>query len=501
MQIEYPQSVVNKILQITLDSKTFCYLEINDEGYLINKGGNLESIGLPNWKQNDNIFDQAIFLTGLIPMTGDYEGIPAFQISDDLIIDLHLFKDDHCYWIILVDKTECFEWEAIARQKSNELRLLQDQLSRDQNHPEPGIGDDLFEMLNIMALKKNKNGLLQVLEPVPRVFYQIFSDQLDPTNADEFNHDFAFIDNFLYEAENHWADDNNDKRIHSGPWIETDSSGQEIALEATAINWHGNKLLFIEILDESYQINHELLQLGREGSLLKNILEQEVRRKTKEIREREEEIALRLICAADTRDDGETGSHIRRLGLYSELLASKLGWNEKECEEIRIAAPMHDIGKIGIPDHILKKPAKLTKKEFEIMKTHSVIGGRILSNSSSPLVQMARDISLGHHEKWDGSGYPDGISGEDIPICARIVAIVDVFDALIHKRVYKNEMSIEDAIKIMEKDRGTHFDPNLFDLFIENLDEMSQISHDFINPISGEFDDITMMRGVNVIKP
>lgn len=501
MQIEYPQSVINKILQITLDSKTFCYLEIDLQGHLVNQGGNLDALGLPNWNQNDNILDKAIFLTGLIPMTTDYEVIPSFQIKENLIIDLHLFKDDQCYWIILVDKTESFEWEAIARQKSNELRLLEEQLVRKSHQPESMIGADLFEMLNIMALKKNKDGTLQVLEPVPGVFYDIFSDQLKSSESNEFKHDFAFVDNFLYEAENHWADDNNDKRIRSGPWIETNSSNQEVALEATAINWHNNKLLFIEILDESYQINHELLQLGREGSLLKNVLEQEVRRKTKEIREREEEIALRLICAADTRDDGETGSHIRRLGLYSELLASKLGWNEKECEEIRIAAPMHDIGKIGIPDSILKKPAKLSQKEFEIMKTHPAIGGRILSNSSSPLVQMARDISLGHHEKWDGSGYPEGLSGDAIPVCARIVAIVDVFDALIHKRVYKNEMSIEDAIAIMEKGRGYHFDPKLFDLFIENLDEMSQISHDFINPISGEFDDITLMRGVNVIKP
>lgn len=498
MQVDYPKSVVSKILQITLDSKTFCYLEIDYEGHLKNQGGNLDDVGLPSWKQNDYILDQAIFLTGLLPMTEDYEVIPSFQIKDDLIVDLHLFDDNQRYWIILVDKTESLEWEAIARQKGNELRLLQEKLAREQ--PQAKIGVELFEMFNIMALKKDSDGLLQIIEPVPEVFYDIFSEPVGSDKISKLIHEFAFIDNFIYEAEIHWAK-NNKIRIRSGPWIETNHTGQDYALEATAINWNDTKLLFIEILEESYQINHELLQLGREGSLLKKVLEQEVRRKTKEIREREEEIALRLICAADTRDDGETGSHIRRLGLYSELLAKKLGWDENECEEIRIAAPMHDIGKIGIPDSILKKPGKLSEAEFEVMKTHPAIGGRILSNSKSPLVEMARDICIGHHERWDGSGYPDGLSGEDIPICARIVAIVDVFDALIHKRVYKNEMSIEDAIVIMEKGRGNHFDPNLFDLFIENLDEMSQISYDFINPISGELDDITLLRGANVIKP
>jgi len=207
------------------------------------------------------------------------------------------------------------------------------------------------------------------------------------------------------------------------------------------------------------------------------------------------------VCAADSWDDGETGSHIRRLGLYSELIAQHLGWSNADAEEIRIAAPMHDIGKIGIPDHILKKPGQLTESEFEIMKLHPEIGGRILSNSETPLVQMARDICLGHHEKWDGSGYPQGLAGEKIPISARIVAIVDVFDALVHKRVYKNEMPVDEAIALMLEGSGSHFDPDLLDLFLSLKEKLTEIAFDYSNPIGDDLtraasiiDDIHLLR-------
>ena len=170
-------------------------------------------------------------------------------------------------------------------------------------------------------------------------------------------------------------------------------------------------------------------------------------------------------------------------------------------EELFVAGLLHDIGKIGIPDQILKKPGQLTESEFEIMKLHPEIGARILSNSETPLVQMARDICLGHHEKWDGSGYPHGLKGVYIPISARIVAIADVFDALIHKRVYKDEIPVDHAIRLMQEGRGSHFDPDLLDIFISLKEEMTEIAFDYSNPIGDDLsraasiiDDIHLLR-------
>ena len=344
----------------------------------------------------------------------------------------------------------------------------------------------------MMALRLTNDGAFELLKPVSNNFKQIFPEAFESSDPLYPQHRFPFIENFLIDAQQLWDSNANHQRIISGPWVEQIEDRTEVALEARAVNWNSQKLLFIEILDSSYQQNQNFLQRGREGVLQKNMLELEVRKRTSDIRAREEEIALRLICAADTRDDGETGSHIRRLGLYSELMAKHLNWRQDKIDEIRIAAPMHDIGKIGIPDAILKKPGKLTSDEFEIMKSHAPIGSRILSNSKSSLVKMAQEISLGHHEKVDGSGYPNGLSGKDIPQSARIVAIVDVFDALIHKRIYKDKMSVEDAIEIMMEGRETHFDPKLFDLFLQLKDEITQISRNFDDPLCRELNELSI---------
>jgi putative two-component system response regulator len=143
-----------------------------------------------------------------------------------------------------------------------------------------------------------------------------------------------------------------------------------------------------------------------------------------------------------------------------------------------MAAPMHDIGKIGIPDAILRKPGKLNQQEFEIMKTHSLIGARMLSGSDSPVLQMAEQIAYAHHEHWDGGGYPLGLVGNQIPACARLVAVVDVYDALTHARVYRPAMSEEDALAMIEAGRGTHFDPRCVSTFMEILPLIRQISSD-----------------------
>jgi len=203
-------------------------------------------------------------------------------------------------------------------------------------------------------------------------------------------------------------------------------------------------------------------------------LEQEVRDRTADIRNREEEIALRLVWAAEYRDD-TTGEHIRRIGMFSAILAESLGYPKSFVDDIRIASPMHDVGKIGVPDHILLKPGKLTPEEFEIIKKHTEIGAGILGDSDIPLLQFASSIALSHHERWNGTGYPQGLAGEDIPEAARIVAIVDEYDALSYDRVYRDAYSHDKVIEIMQQVSSAHFEPRIFECFMDNLPVIREI--------------------------
>jgi CHASE1-domain containing sensor protein len=206
--------------------------------------------------------------------------------------------------------------------------------------------------------------------------------------------------------------------------------------------------------------------------------EEKVHEQTLDIRRAEEEVIYRLVSASQWRDE-ETGTHIRRSGLFSEALAKAAGWGTAEAEVLRQAAPMHDVGKIGIPDAILRKPGKLTPEEFEVMKTHTVIGALILEGSSVPLLQMAREIALNHHERWDGDGYPAGLAGQNIPESARIVAIADVYDALTHDRVYRPALPRDEALTIMQQGMGTHFDPRLLAHFLAILPEIDRIARQY----------------------
>jgi response regulator RpfG family c-di-GMP phosphodiesterase len=174
----------------------------------------------------------------------------------------------------------------------------------------------------------------------------------------------------------------------------------------------------------------------------------------------------------------ETGKHVKRVALYSQLLARAYGLSDNEIKTIYAASPMHDIGKIAIPDAILNKPGKLDAEEMEIMKTHSILGHNMLKDSRKEIVKASSIISKEHHEKWDGSGYPDGLSGEDIHISARIVALADVFDALGSKRVYKDIWDMDDILDYLKKERAKHFDPKLVDLFFENLDDILVIHNE-----------------------
>ncbi len=171
----------------------------------------------------------------------------------------------------------------------------------------------------------------------------------------------------------------------------------------------------------------------------------------------------------------ETAGHVRRVAECSVLLASYFGCSDDYLELLQTASPMHDIGKVGVPDSILLKPGRLTEEERMIINTHAAVGRDMFAGDDSPLISMARDIAGSHHEKWDGNGYPDGLSGEDIPLSGRITAICDVFDALSSSRPYKEALSLERVIIILSDGRGEHFDPKLLDLFLENIDDMKNI--------------------------
>lgn len=186
------------------------------------------------------------------------------------------------------------------------------------------------------------------------------------------------------------------------------------------------------------------------------------------------ETIQKLSAAAEYKDD-DTAMHICRMSGYSALIAEKMGLAADEVDRIRISSPMHDIGKIGIADHILLKPGKLDVEEWRIMQTHAEIGGRILAASKSVYMQLGHVIAMTHHEKWDGSGYPSGLAGEDIPLVGRICAVADVFDALTSRRPYKEAFAIDKALAIMREGRGLHFDPRVLDVFLASLDEVLQI--------------------------
>lgn len=185
-------------------------------------------------------------------------------------------------------------------------------------------------------------------------------------------------------------------------------------------------------------------------------------------------IVQALGMAAEYKDN-ETGLHLIRMSHFSRIIALEAGFSPDEAEELLHAAPMHDVGKIGIPDAILQKPGKLDENEWLIMQKHPEIGAQIIGEHNASMLQMARRIALGHHEKWDGSGYPAGLAGDDIPIEARIVAIADVFDALTSVRPYKKAWTVEDAVALIREQSGRHFDPQLVECFIRRLDEINQI--------------------------
>lgn len=211
---------------------------------------------------------------------------------------------------------------------------------------------------------------------------------------------------------------------------------------------------------------------------MNNILEAKVAQRTNELAQSQQEALESLAYAAEFRDK-DTASHTVRVGWYSRLLGEKIGISGNELEVLFQAAPMHDIGKIGIADSILMKPGKLTPEEWKIMQSHSEVGAEILGHHSSPLMQAAKEIAMYHHEKWDGSGYPKGLAGTEIPINARVVIVADIFDALTIDRPYKDAWEVTKAIDYIEGESGRFFDPEIVQAFTDIIPEFLRVREEF----------------------
>lgn len=239
------------------------------------------------------------------------------------------------------------------------------------------------------------------------------------------------------------------------------------------------------IIKQSDKQQALVLKLNEELDEYKDHLENKIEEATKdiinlnkEIEDTQKEVIFRMGAIGETRSK-ETGNHVKRVAEYSKLLALYYGLGEDEAELLKQVSPMHDIGKVGIPDNILNKPGKFTDKEFEIMKQHSKIGYDMLSGTDKPLLKAASIVAYEHHEKWSGGGYPRGIKGEEIHIFGRITALADVFDALGSDRCYKKKWDDEKIFTLFKEERGRHFEPKLVDIFFENLDQFLKVRDDF----------------------
>ncbi len=234
-----------------------------------------------------------------------------------------------------------------------------------------------------------------------------------------------------------------------------------------------NALHRLQLEIDNYRYSEELEELINERTEKLKLAELEVRASR-------EETIYRLAKAAEFRDN-ETAQHTIRMGYFCGTLAKEAGMSDDLSESLRLAGPLHDVGKIGIPDTILLKPGKLTAEEFETIKKHSEIGYRILSDSKSDLLNLGAVIAYTHHEKFDGSGYPRGLAGSEIPVSGRIAAVCDVFDALTSDRVYKAAMTVDESLAIMKEGRGSHFDPHLLDCFIKCLPQIMALKMKFVD--------------------
>ncbi|MET4389230.1 putative two-component system response regulator [Bradyrhizobium sp. F1.4.3] len=238
---------------------------------------------------------------------------------------------------------------------------------------------------------------------------------------------------------------------------------------------------FLPKAPQSVEMTVRLRNLVQLGAAVRKLndraahLASEVAAATRKLGEREEEIILRLALAVEYRDN-DTGEHTLRVARYSRVIAEQLGLSPRLCRDIYLAAPLHDVGKVAIPDNILLKPGRLTDEEMAVIRTHATIGEKILADSSCELIQLGAQIAAGHHERWDGTGYPNGLRADAIPVAARVVAVADVFDALTTRRPYKEPMPLEVARDYLVENQGRQFDPACVEAFLSRWDEIVEIA-------------------------
>jgi len=335
------------------------------------------------------------------------------------------------------------------------------------------VFEQLFANRDIAVLERESLGAFRPLGMPPLWFASIWPGARSGRDLVRPHLELTFLEVFLPEAEQFWAD-NGQGELISIPWSEDTPAAPDARFQASAVCLGLRKLLLVERMGPSYEQQHAAVQRTREYRLTQYRLEQEVNARTHDIRRREEEIVWRLVWAAEYRDE-DTGAHIRRIGAYSALLAEAAGWKRPQVEDIRLAAAMHDIGKLGVPDAILRKRGPLTEGERSVMQTHTVVGARILERSDASLLQMAKEIALSHHEWWDGTGYPQRLARGQIPMSARLVAIADVFDALLHRRPYRPAWSEAETVEYIKANVGTQFDPDVFDCFMSVMEPIRQV--------------------------
>jgi len=270
---------------------------------------------------------------------------------------------------------------------------------------------------------------------------------------------------------------------------------------------HGAKDFLVKPFDNS-EVVLRVKNLLETRALYKELkrhgetLEQRVRDRTKQLAEAQVEILNHLAVVSEYQDD-DTSHHTQRVGALAAMIARACGQSDDDVELLRLAAPLHDVGKVGVPNHILVRSDNLRPSEYEIMRSHTTVGGEIFAKSKFPLLQLAREIALYHHERWDGMGYPQRLKGEHIPLSARIVAIADSFDAMTHDRPHRKAISFQDAIKEIRKESGNQFDPNLVAIFlklvtpqmVQDLANLAQMSHDSSMQVLAKVCDLAMQTG------
>jgi response regulator RpfG family c-di-GMP phosphodiesterase len=342
-----------------------------------------------------------------------------------------------------------------------------------------------FENMQIVSIDDNENNLflIEAICTEMELSVKSFSEPLEALMYVLKNHvDMIVIDymmpnlnglEFIKEFRN------NNKTT---PIIMITAAGDDEKIHKEAFSLGANDFLskpVNSVLFQARVIN--LLTNYKNTMLLKDkakLLESEITKATSELITREHE-TLNILGKTAEYKDAETASHVARVAHYSKMLAREYGLSEKEQELIFYASPFHDLGKVGIVDKVLLKPGKLDKDEFEVMKTHAMIGYEILKDSQSEYLRAGAKIALTHHEKFDGTGYPNALKGEKIHIYGRIVAVADVFDALTSNRPYKKAWSFDDAITFLKDESNVHFDPKIVDIFTNNIVEVMKIFNTF----------------------